>query len=89
VDPEKDWDHKPKQIKNNMKKTILTIGLVIASLSASAVTFWSNGVLMGTVCRNGIYYTVYPTYMAQAVGTVCPMRDPYGAIVGYGYVTAE
>jgi hypothetical protein len=60
------------------------VGVVVVS-SASAV---SNGIL-GTVCRNGIYFTVYPSYMAQPVGTSCPIRDNFGNVIGSGVVTNE
>jgi hypothetical protein len=72
-----------------MKKAILAIALAAAALSASAMTFFYNGVLMGTVCRNGPYYTAYPVHMAQPVGTACPVRDINGFIIGTGVVTNE
>jgi hypothetical protein len=72
-----------------MKKTIVAISLAVAAISASAATFFYNGVLMGTVCRSGAYYTVYPVSMAQPVGSPCPVRDPYGYIIGSGVVTTE
>jgi len=72
-----------------MKKLILSIILAAASVSASAMTFWYNGTLMGTVCRSGAYYTAYPQHAAQPVGTSCPVRNSYGQIIGYGFVTHE
>jgi hypothetical protein len=72
-----------------MKKFILGLALAAAVIPATAVTFWHNGVLMGTVCRNGPFFTVYPFHMAQPVGTSCPIRDGFGNIVGVGVVTAE
>ena len=53
------------------------------------MTFWNNGVLYGTVCRNGYYFTAYPSHMAQVVGSDCPIRDIYGNIIGFGVVTNE
>ena len=72
-----------------MKKLILASLAALATSSSFAYTFWVNGVLYGTVCRNGIYYTSYPSSMAQPVGTSCPVRDYYGNILGYGIVTNE
>lgn len=72
-----------------MKKIIAVAVLAAFAMSAHALTFWVNGVLMGTVCRNGPYFTAYPTSMAQPVGTACPIRDGYGTIIGTGVVTTE
>lgn len=72
-----------------MKKIIALGLLALAVSSAFAATFYVNGVLYGTICRNGIYYTVYMISMAQPVGTTCFMRDSYGNIVGQGYVSNE
>lgn len=72
-----------------MKKLLLTIAIAAAAASASAATFWYNGVLMGNVCRSGIYYTVYPIQNAQAVGSSCPLRDNFGNVVGWGFVSNE
>lgn len=72
-----------------MKKLLASALLMLTVASAHAVTFMQYGVLMGTVCRSGPYYTVYPVHMAQPVGSSCPVRDPYGYTIGYGYVTAE
>jgi len=72
-----------------MKKVILGIALAIAAMSAQAATWWVGGTLYGNVCRNGIYYTVYPTSYGQPVGTGCPVRDNFGNIVGFGVVTNE
>ena len=72
-----------------MKKILLSIALLASVASANAATFFYNGVLMGTVCRYGYYYTIYPASMAQPVGTYCPVRNAYGQIVGTGTVTSE
>lgn len=72
-----------------MKKILAAIALATTLISAHAVPFWYNGVLMGTVCRAGLYYTVYPAVYAQPVGTSCPVRDNFGNIIGYGVVTNE
>lgn len=72
-----------------MKKIILATVVMCSMVSANAVTWWNNGILYGNVCRNGLYYTVYPTYMGQPVGTLCPVRDVYGNIIGQGTVTNE
>ncbi len=71
-----------------MKKILVALA-AFAAISASAGTAWINGVLYGNVCRNGLYYTVYPAHMAQPVGTTCPVRDSYGSIIGYGTVSNE
>lgn len=76
-------------IGDHMKKVLAAALVVIAASSASAATWWVGGVLYGNVCRAGVYYTVYPQHMAQPVGTSCPIRNNYGAIVGYGYVSNE
>lgn len=73
-----------------MKKLLAGLLLFALAISpAAAVTFFVNGVLMGTVCRNGLYYTAYQVHAAQPVGSVCPVRDPYGVIIMTGVVTAE
>ena len=72
-----------------MKRAILALSLTAATLSASAATWWVNGVLYGNICRNGIYYTVYPLHMGQPVGSMCPLRDNYGNIVMWGRVSNE
>lgn len=72
-----------------MKKVLVGAALAAVFMTAHAVTFWYNGVLMGTVCRNGPYYTAYPVAMAQPVGSACPVRDPYGTIIMTGVVTNE
>lgn len=72
-----------------MKKALVILAAVAAIASAHAATFFYNGVLMGTVCRDGLYYTVYPIQMAQPVGTSCPVRNTNGFIVGTGVVTTE
>lgn len=73
-----------------MKKILAAALIAAAAIPAHAVTFWYNGVLMGTVCRMGGFYTSYPVAMAQPVGTACPVRNVYnGAIIGYGVVTDE
>lgn len=70
-------------------KKIFALLLVAVCTATPAMTFWYNGTLMGTVCRNGPYYTAYPQYMAQPVGTNCPVRDPAGVVIGAGVVTSE
>lgn len=74
---------------NTMKKIIISILTATMFTSASAVTWWHNGVLFGNVCRNGVYFTVYPERSGQPVGSTCPVRDSFGNILGYGLVTAE
>lgn len=73
-----------------MKKFIAAIALAAAAMSsANAVTFYHYGTLYGTVCRAGLYFTVYPVQAAQPVGSFCPVRDPYGYVIATGRVTAE
>ena len=72
-----------------MKKITTLVLLVTLAAYASAATWWVGGVLYGNVCRNGYYYTVYPTHMGQPVGTTCPVRDNNGYIIGTGVVTNE
>jgi len=76
-----------------MKKLLLASLIALSSFAAvstaQADTWYVNGVLVGNICRNGVYYTVYPYSMAQAVGTSCPLRNGYGQIVGWGYVSNE
>ncbi len=72
-----------------MKKTIVALVFLLSMVSANAFTFMYYGTLMGTVCRDGNFYTTYPRSMAQPVGTVCPVRDGYGNVMGYGVVTTE
>jgi hypothetical protein len=73
-----------------MKKILAVLALCLGiSNVANADTWYVNGVLYGNVCRSGIYYTVYPYSAAQPVGTSCPIRNGYGYIVGYGFVSNE
>jgi hypothetical protein len=73
-----------------MKKSMLLAALLFFGVTLmNAQTWFVNGVLYGNVCRNGAYYTVYPISMGQPVGTACPVRDNYGTIIGYGYVSNE
>jgi len=73
-----------------MKKIVLAIALVAGLVGGANATTWMvGGVVFGNVCRNGVYFTVYPISMGQPVGTQCPMRDNYGNIVGYGFVSNE
>lgn len=72
-----------------MKKVLVGLVIAAAAASAQAMTFWQGGLLMGTVCRYGLYFTAYPVHMAQPVGTSCPVRDNFGNIVGFGVVTSE
>lgn len=77
-----------------MKKTVVKF-MAIAAVSAGwmvvaqAQTFVLDGVLMGTVCRYGPYFTRYPSVDAQPVGSACPIRDNFGDIIGRGVVTDE
>lgn len=72
-----------------MKKILVSLALVATMASASAMTFWSGGVLYGTVCRYGAFWTSYPAQNAQPVGSTCPVRNGYGDIIGIGSVTTE
>jgi len=72
-----------------MKKAILGIAIAVAAISAQAGTWWVGGTLFGNVCRSGIYFTVYPVQYGQPVGTSCPVRDNFGNIVAYGFVSNE
>ena len=72
-----------------MKRILLALTLIIMATTGHALTFWSNGVLYGTVCRIGIYFYSYPVSMAQPVGTMCPVRDSWGNIIATGTVTNE
>jgi len=72
-----------------MKKVILALALAASTLTASAATFWVNGVLFGNVCRSGPYYTVYLYQDAQPVGTTCAVRNQWGYVIGYGRVSNE
>lgn len=72
-----------------MKKVVIGFLAAAALSSASAATWWVNGVLFGNVCRSGLYYTVYPIHMGQPVGTICPVRDAFGNIIMQGIVSNE
>ena len=72
-----------------MKKIFLAAILFAVSSVASASTWWHNGLLYGNVCRSGAYFTVYPSYNAQLVGSSCPVRDGFGNVVLWGYVSDE
>jgi hypothetical protein len=72
-----------------MKKLAVGILAALSFASANAATWWVDGVLYGNICRSGIYYTVYPLRMGQPVGTVCPIRDYNGYIIGWGTVSNE
>jgi hypothetical protein len=78
-------------LKMNRIKNALALAFVLLGVGgmANATTRWINGVLWGNVCRNGIYYTVYPWANAQPVGTACPVRDNFGNIIGQGAVSDE
>ena len=69
--------------------SIFAITLLTASISANAQTWFIGGVLYGNICRNGIYYTVYPVANGQPVGSSCPVRDNFGNVIGYGFVSNE
>lgn len=70
-------------------KSLIAAVLLAASTAASAYTFVQNGIVYGTICRYGAVYTSYPVSMAQPVGTVCPLRDNYGNVIGQGVVVME
>lgn len=73
-----------------MKKLIAAVVVALSvAVPAQAYTFYQYGVLMGTVCRSGYVFTNYPSYMAQPVGSTCPVRDAYGNFYAYGVVTSE
>jgi hypothetical protein len=78
-------------MKTSTIKTMLVLALVLLGVGgiANATTWWINGVLFGNVCRNGIYFTVYPLANGQPVGSSCPVRDGYGNIIAQGIVTNE
>jgi uncharacterized protein YraI len=76
----------------NMKKILIASVLLALCAAASAMTFYSGGVLMGTVCRNGPYYTDYAGVSSLPVGAPCYVRaggNPYAPIIGGGIVTTE
>lgn len=77
-------------INSTIKRT-LVLALVLFGVggAANATTWWVNDVLFGNVCRNGIYFTVYPLANGQPVGSACPVRDGYGNIIARGVVTNE
>jgi len=67
-------------------------GLLLAAAVAPpalAYSFVQNGVLMGTVCRNGSQFTVYPVNQAQPVGQSCQITDTNGNFVAWGVITGE
>ena len=70
-------------------KILAVLAIGVLATAANAFTFTVNGVWYGTICRSGIYYTSYPAQMAQPVGTICPIRDAYGNVIGTGQVTVE
>ena len=73
-----------------LKQFAVIAVLMLGAAYAGAVTWYApNGVLMGNVCRNGAYYTVYPVSMGQPVGSLCPVRDGNGVIIATGVVTNE
>ena len=74
---------------NLIKMVSVAVISIAAVIPAHAFTFFHNGILMGTVCRNGAYWTSYPQQYAQPVGTSCPVRNNNGVIIGYGVVTEE
>jgi hypothetical protein len=76
--------------ERNMIKAALLLTLVAGVVApASAETVIINGILYGTVCRNGAFYFDYPIQDAQPVGTACPVRDNFGNVIGSGVVTNE
>ena len=70
-------------------KAIAFVAVLMGAALAGAQTWYYAGVLYGNICRNGAYYTVYPISAGQPVGSVCPLRDNLGNIVGTGYVSNE
>jgi|HubBroStandDraft_1064217.scaffolds.fasta_scaffold94759_3 hypothetical protein len=72
-----------------MKRILALAVLLFGAGMANATTWYQNGVLYGNVCRNGAFYTVYPISMGQPVNTACPVRDSYGTVIMYGYVSNE
>lgn len=71
-----------------MKKSLVALMLAAAVASASAATFFNAyGVLMGNVCRDGLYFSVMPVF--RPVGSSCPMVDSFGVTRGWGYVSNE
>jgi hypothetical protein len=67
-------------------------GLLLAAtvvVPAEAYSFVQNGVLMGTVCRNGSQFTVYPISQAQPVGRSCQVTDANGNFLIWGVITGE
>lgn len=72
-----------------MKKILATALLALAATSSFATVWLVNGVWVGNVCRNGAYYTVYPSYDAQPIGSSCAIINGYGQVIGYGWVSNE
>lgn len=74
-----------------MKKSLIAIAAVLTLVAsiADASTWYVGGVLYGNICRSGVYYTVYPIANGQPVGSICPIRNDYGQIIGTGFVSNE
>lgn len=75
-----------------MKKAIAAIALLTAAGIASAYTFWDplSSTWMGTVCRNGGYFTDYTgTGWYAPLGSVCSVRDSFGRFLMPGNVTTQ
>lgn len=70
-------------------RLMVLAALLLVASSANAVTWMWNGTLYGNVCRNGAYFTVYPTHMGQPVGSACAIRDGMGNQIGWGQVSPE
>lgn len=74
-------------------KTLKTLIVGMVALftlqQAAAMTWWVGPTLFGNVCRNGAFFTVYPTTMGQPVGSSCPLRDNFGNVIGMGIVSNE
>lgn len=51
-----------------MKKLIAAIALAAATIPAYADSMFINGMLVGNVCRTGVYYSIIPW---APVGTGC------------------
>ena len=71
-----------------IRSFIIAVAAMIAMTTASAATWFVNGIQVGNVCRSGGYYFIYPTYKAQPVGSPCGFFNMYGVYM-YGYVSGE
>jgi hypothetical protein len=82
---------KEKNMKKIARKAIVVAAFLAMGAvgSASAQTWWINGVLYGNVCRSGLVYFVYLPANMQQVGSACPVRDNFGNVIAQGVVTNE